>query len=64
MNKTTFKAWAIFKKVGGKIATIDVSIVGMVPAKMEAAAIYRTKAAANHNKADHERIDRVLVTEI
>jgi len=63
MSKHTVRAWAIVNDETGRVMLIDVSIGGMTP-RMEAVAIYATKAAAKHNKRDDERIVRVAITEI
>lgn len=60
----TVNAWAIVNDETGRLMLIDVSIGGMTPARMEACAIYATKAAAKHNKRDDERIVRVQINEI
>jgi hypothetical protein len=63
-KRRPIKAWAIVNNDTGRLVLIDVSIGGMMPARMYAAAIYTTRAAAMHNKTDHERVMLVAIEEI
>ena len=60
------KAWAVVNDETGRIMLIEVGDrdVFSLGGTMEAPAIYMTKRAALHHKADDERIVRVGITEI
>lgn len=57
------KAWAIVNNETGRLMLIDVCF-DPASARMESPAIYMTRLAAKHHKNDHERIVRVIITEL
>jgi hypothetical protein len=63
-KRRTIKAWAIVNNDTGRLMLIDVSIGGMMPARMYAAAIYMTRAAAMYNKSHDERVVRITIEEV